>query len=559
MELELEGAEGSSVLINNWDPMVLCDPMQLYCKDVTGEFGVTAKDFLYIFGEYGNSASPTSDMMAPLGRACLDGSFNKDGYVDLNDLMEWDWFLSPPERLNNCDIPLVPGPSSSSSSDYQMNSYSASDDDIYLPAPDNWDASDDLTESFLIASKWIHNISPYYLQDTLYLFDQSGQAVSSVPPAFNHMGSRLVTDKAGGVYQIHIEKGLVQFWDPNVPVIAPRAISDVIEPRFGQSATVYVGLQQQGNDWAGRPLVDAAIDDQGFIYVLPAVVAPTANPNATYLAVAKLQPQPGQTPAYSLVALFDDPPLPGDNQERNALREIEVDNNGNLYVVNSHDLNESDILWVFDTETAAVKQRLNLINCSVPAPSAMHISDDGNTLYLTSSQNSPVATAATLVGLSTVDLTVERSVTINDMGHITTMVQDPTNGTIWAAGFKMANIPQYPDPSYPPFYYPYLAEVPSGSDDPVSAVALTGASNMSLPMSMVWIGETADQCGGADMDDNGLVNLTDLSIMLSYWLDTGCIPPDGCGKANLDNTDTKNIVNLFDFAWFAQYWLKIDC
>ena len=76
---------------------------------------------------------------------------------------------------------------------------------------------------------------------------------------------------------------------------------------------------------------------------------------------------------------------------------------------------------------------------------------------------------------------------------------------------------------------------------------------------MVWIGETADQCGGADMDGNGLVNLTDFSIMLSYWLDTGCIPPDGCGKANLDNTDDENTVNLFDFARFTQNWLKIDC
>ena len=515
--------------------------------------------FLYIFGEYGNSASPTSDMMAPLGRVCLDGSFNKDGYVDLGDLMEWDWFLSPPERLNNCDIPLVPGQSLNSASDYQTNSYTEADDDIYLPPPGDLYGSDELTESFLIASKWIHNISPSYLQDTLYLFDQSGQAVSSVPPAFNHMGSRLVTDKAGGVYQIHLEKGLVEFWDPNVPVVAPGSFSDVIEPRFGQSATVYIGLQQQGNDWAGRPLVDAAFDDQGFIYVMPVVVAPTANPNAAYQAVAKLQPQPLQTPAYSLVTLFDDPPLPGDNQERNALREIEVDDNGNLYVVNSHDLNESDILWVFDSTTAAVKQRLNLIDRSIPAPSAMHISDDGNTLYLTSSQNSPVATASTLVGLSTVDLTEVRSVTINDMGHLTTITQDPTNGTVWAAGFKMANIPQYPDPSYPPFYYPYLAEVPIGSDDPVQAVALSGASNMSLPMSMVWIGATADQCGGADMDGNDLVNLTDLSMMLSYWLNTGCIPPDGCGIANLDNTDSKNTVNLLDFAWFAQYWLKIDC
>ncbi|MCP4708154.1 MAG: hypothetical protein GY869_05990, partial [Planctomycetes bacterium] len=520
-------------------------------------FGVTAKDYLYIFGEYGNVASPMLDPMAPLGRACLDGSFNRDGYLDIHDLTEWDWFLSPPDRLNQCDIPLTTGMSGSSVSSDRDVMGGDTEEDYYLPGGDI-EALDGATESLLMVSKWIHNISPYYLQDTSYLFDETGQVMSSPPPAFSHMGGRLIADKKGNVYQIHLEDGLVGLWDPNVAIIGPGSFSGVTEPRYGMSSTVYVGLQAAGIDWTGRPLVDAAIDEDGFIYVLPVVVVPTGSPDSAYLAAAKLDPNIGPVASYSLVKLYDDPPAAGDNQERNALREIEVDDEGNLYVINSHELNESDMLWVFDTTSGTVEQKLNFKDRSINAPTAMHISDANDVLYLTSSQNAPDAVTTSLVGLSTTDLSVVRTVSITGMGHVTCITEDPVNGTLWAGGFKMENIPMYPDPASPVFYYPFLAQVPAGSSGPIAAVSVSGAGNMSLPMSMVWIGPLPDLCGGADMNNDGSVDLGDLSIMVQYWLDVGCTTPEGCGKANLDNADGKDTVNLLDFAYFAQYWLW-DC
>ncbi|MHC4501411.1 MAG: hypothetical protein ACYS21_20160, partial [Planctomycetota bacterium] len=46
MELELKGPDGTSILIDDWDPAVACT----YCGDVTGDFGVSARDFLTVLG-----------------------------------------------------------------------------------------------------------------------------------------------------------------------------------------------------------------------------------------------------------------------------------------------------------------------------------------------------------------------------------------------------------------------------------------------------------------------------------------------------------------------------
>ncbi|MBW8039686.1 MAG: hypothetical protein FVQ85_06765 [Planctomycetes bacterium] len=50
----------------------------------------------------------------------------------------------------------------------------------------------------------------------------------------------------------------------------------------------------------------------------------------------------------------------------------------------------------------------------------------------------PDAKSATLYALSTVDLTLVHS--INNMGHITDITEDPITGSVWVTGFTM---PQY--------------------------------------------------------------------------------------------------------------------
>ena len=83
-------------------------------------------------------------------------------------------------------------------------------------------------------------------------------------------------------------------------------------------------------------------------------------------------------------------------------------------------------------------------------------------------------------------------------------------------------------------------------------------------MSMVWIGVSGNDCGGADLDEDGVVGLNDFQILCQYWLVSNCYTqpdPELCNRANLDGKTTESglEVDLKDFAIFTQYWLMTDC
>ena len=56
----------------------------------------------------------------------------------------------------------------------------------------------------------------------------------------------------------------------------------------------------------------------------------------------------------------------------------------------------------------------------------------------------------------------------------------------------------------------------------------------------------------ADLNHDFVVDLVDLSQFCANWLATGCVEPDDCGRADLTDDGT---VNGLDFAEFAEYWL----
>jgi hypothetical protein len=75
------------------------------------------------------------------------------------------------------------------------------------------------------------------------------------------------------------------------------------------------------------------------------------------------------------------------------------------------------------------------------------------------------------------------------MHHITCITEDPQTGTLWAAGFNMYSIPQYPDPTRSAFYYPYVAKILKGSDQ-AQRISLfdPDSHDLALPMSILWTG-----------------------------------------------------------------------
>jgi hypothetical protein len=83
-------------------------------------------------------------------------------------------------------------------------------------------------------------------------------------------------------------------------------------------------------------------------------------------------------------------------------------------------------------------------------------------------------------------MALENSIVINGMQHVTGITEDPATGTLWVVGFNMIEeIPMYPDPTQPPFYYPCLARVSSNGDS-VEVTDLLGSSDLGLPMSIEW-------------------------------------------------------------------------
>jgi hypothetical protein len=206
-------------------------------------------------------------------------------------------------------------------------------------------------------------------------------------PVFNRTNGRLVQDFEGELYQINLEQGIVRLADAQV--VVPAGEDAIIEPRYGVDAGVYIGLHGAGSDWWGRPIMDAAFDADGFVYVVPVVVAPVTDPNLTYTAAAMLELLGGGN--YQVLQLYDDPDAfsPNDNRELSGLREIEVDSSGYVYVANVHSKNESDIVWIYDADTGLMEGRLAFSddpnsNTYLPAPIGMHVSNTTDMLYLAS-------------------------------------------------------------------------------------------------------------------------------------------------------------------------------
>jgi len=466
---------GGCVLVDDWNPMVQCYGI---CLDINVDNFVNEADFLTVIGECGHTATDA--------RACLDGVFGDDGTVDALDVVSWDWAMNAEDRLFNfCGLPLVSG----GEIDTMM-----ADKPVFESASGQLALTDPpgRTGDLLIAGKRAAKDARGKLEDRLYSFGSDGLCTGWSAAASQRCNVRLVRGVGDELYQINSETGVLRLDETGEAIIPPGtiALTEISEPRYNKSAVVYVGIQGEDVDPFGRPILDAAFDAD-YVYVIPVVVDPDGQ--EPYTAAAKLQLLDGADPPYQVVQLYDDPPLPADNQQRDALREIELDSAGNVYVLNVHYLNESDIVWRYEPNGAI--ERLDLGNPDsdsyLPAPIGMYVSDTTNMLYLASARYNPVDTGSTVVyGFSNEGpLTLTRCVTITGMQHVTSITEDPVTGSLLVAGFNMDDIPLFPNPTQMPFYSPYLAKIPKDSND-VELLSLSdpASHDLGLPISMVWTG-----------------------------------------------------------------------
>jgi hypothetical protein len=484
----MQNSDGGSALIDDPAVEIHCSGI---CMDLTRDNIPDEEDFLLVLASCGEGAGLLEGGVG--SRACLDGAFSTDGFVDSFDIASWDWALSDddrPSRLNLCKVPIAEGISAMSIASVGLEGSDRPISVMGLPDP---------LSDLLIAGKRDTSEDPggFKSKDRLYAFDRDFQNQGWFDSEFDRCSIRLVKGPGDELYQINSVTGIVRLDKVDEVIVPPGQITYANEPRYNESATVYIGIQNENSSPFGRPILDAAFDTD-YVYVVPVVVNP--NGEEAYLAAAKLQLLDGQSPPYQVVRLYDEAPLPADNQYRNHLREIEIDSGGNIYVINAHSLNESDILWKYDSN-GAVLNRLDLgnpdSNSYLPDPIAMHVSDVANMVYLASGQKNDDPNSKTIYCFSKDQMLLENSVEINGMQHVTGIIEDPA-GTLWVVGFNMKEeIPTYPNPFQPPFYYPCLAKVSSNGDS-VELEDLLGSSDLGLPMSIVWT-------GSADANDLGPV------------------------------------------------------
>jgi hypothetical protein len=190
----------------------------------------------------------------------------------------------------------------------------------------------------------------------------------------------------------------------------------------------------------------------------------------------------------------------------------------------------------------------------------MFVSSATNTLYITSSLRKETdPSPAVIHGFSTVTLAPVRTITVSGIKNVTGITEDTITNSLWVTGFNFNS-----NPAPLPNYDPYLAKVPLGVND-VNAVCISGAEDLAMPLSICWTGALQAQppelCGGADLNGNGTVNMSDLAILARHWLNSNCGAPNNpCEGADLEpEIGPDGDVDNRDLGILADNWLNTNC
>jgi hypothetical protein len=565
VELELRG-HGSVVLIDDWDPTVTCTSAT--CSDLDETNTLDEIDFLIEVGSLGQS----------LSAYCPDDALSNDEYVDIQDVLNFDTKLNG-TGLNACASGLG----------YEVRG-GRSGNPVNVP----------VGADLLIAGKPSDPNGAQ--QDFLFATDPNGGCIGdALPPASEpdstsgyRSNGRLAQSADGKLYQLHATQGLIQLDSAEV-VIAPGIAT-------GPSGeTIYVGPNRVAGDpnFLGAPISDVEFHpiDPAVVYVVPVVVAPSDldpnnyDPYSTdaaaaryYRAAAKLTLTGAGS--YTVDELYgldprDDSTVTTAPPQSpvQSLREIEVDALGNVYVLSANKTNDNDWLLIYDEADGSSETRISLA-ADLDAPTALLVSQtDPNTLYVAESLSGVAGqsrvlrygitrSAGAATGLSSpgeiiidagaIDLSGVASscADANEPVSLIAALAEAPDGAVYALGLVMPKLQSisclYGASAL--FSVPTLTHITPGATGTLPAGAI-GCNSLSLPLSLLHIGELAVGCGpacevpGGDADVTGdcAVNISDLGTVLGNFGSSSASHADGDtnGDGAVNITDLGNVLSLF--------------
>jgi hypothetical protein len=547
VELELRGPD-TCVEIDDWDPQIGCSQT---CHDLSGNNGVSNRDFLLLLAEVGQ--------MRPANKGCLDSKISYNQYIDIDDVLTWDAMLTSNPAPNNLCRP-------------QAGTTNSGTAVVGLP-----------TSGLLVAGK---PAAPGAQQDRLYVVDSPGLRTSPLTPADaapdgNHRGNgRLVAGPDRRIYQVHATQGLLRL-DDAARVLPPGSYAFA-------GKTVFIGVTVTGATGSypnsfpnGVPLLDATFRPFSAteIYVAPVVVLEAGQYYKAAARVSVNGPAPAVTQLYGLNPTADTgctntvPPFASACLAQGQ-REIEVDDRGNVYVLSASAQSASnDWLLVYDEASGSERLRrlLTDVNAGLHGPSAMLWSQfNPDRLYISSAVDDDAFDPHTHVYACTIGrtgdaatgLSLAADLLINNptsagygfgfLACVTALQEDPVDGALHVVGFTMPRfdpVLSYSDPLYDDVTgtiqaLPTLAHVVYGTTGVTQAGAIMSV-DLGLPVSAVLVPGLEP----GDLDGDGDADLAD------YALFAACLggpnqPNPGCPAENFDaaDIDSDGDVDLEDYA-----------
>jgi len=447
---------GNDVWINDWLVEEHCD--DTVCRDVTLDQAVRWEDFWVAKAAMGRYAGLGG---ADVVSRCFEGAFCADGYVDKYDQFSMDWTVGYAEAV--CGplalTPYSPGVLQGNTGPRRLFGLG----DLNPPA------------GLMLLGKGSLSRSDADFKDYLYHLG-TGQSEAL---RYDYTNVQVVTSPGKQVHIVSSERGLVKLNGESLLVPARRPYADSI---------MSYGIHWQGPSPSGLPLLDACVTLKS-LYVAPVVVNPDGE--VPYVAAARLSSDGSVVEQiYHDVAWFN-PERFTKPDRYYGLREIELDEQGNLYALSVYRVQDCTMLWKYDSQ-GAVLAKSSGEELGIEDPLALCYCPVDQQLYVASgllTAGSPNQSVVYQLAVEADGFGVAREIVIPDMHHVTSMCAD-AEGVLWVAGFSLTEeIPAKVYANTGMEYGPRLARIDL-SRDSVESIDITGAvGEIGFPTSIVWVEE----------------------------------------------------------------------